>query len=276
MISNGMTRQSSLFLSSQQFLQCNSANSVTKMFRKTIDYDKVSKVYDQVREGNPEMVLQLLEEVSLDDSSQVLDIGCGTGNNTILLSATVPAQIVGLDMSFGMLQKACEKGSRIPLVQAPADSIPFASDTFDFVFMTEVLHHLPDIPLTLQEIYRILKPSGSLCIVTQAHKQIDNRMTSRFFPRTATVDKERYPDIDVIADQLNAAGFRKVNPKEYTYKPVRLGSEYLEAIEKRGFSMLHKISEEEYKQGLEDLRAAFQEDEELLYFSQYSFVWASK
>ena len=73
------------------------------MFRKTIDYDKVSKVYDQVREGNPEMVAQLLEEVSLTESSFVLDVGCGTGNNTILLAAAVPAKIVGLDISYGML-----------------------------------------------------------------------------------------------------------------------------------------------------------------------------
>ena len=246
------------------------------MFRKTIDYDKVSKVYDQVREGNPEMVLQLLEEVSLTDASLVLDVGCGTGNNTILLSSSIDARVSGLDISFGMLQKAYEKRSKVPLVQAPADNIPIASDSFDFVYMTEVLHHLPDIPMTFQEIHRILKTSGLLCIVTQAHKQIDNRVTSRFFPGTTAVDKERYPDIDVIEEQLKEAGFSTVNPKDYTYKPVRLGPEYLEQIEKRGFSMLHKISQEDYDKGLEDLRVAFQKDEELLYFAQYSFVWATK
>jgi len=246
------------------------------MFRKTIDYDKVSKVYDQVREGNPEMVLQLLEEVSLDDSSLVLDVGCGTGNNTILLSSTIPARVSGLDISYGMLQKANEKESHIPLVQAPADNIPFVSDTFDYVYMTEVLHHLPDILMTFQEIHRVLKTTGLLCIVTQAHHQIDNRVTSRFFPGTAAVDKERYPDIGEIEEQLRSVGFSKVNPKDYTYKPVRLGPEYLETIEKRGFSMLHKISKEDYEKGLDDLRVASQKDEELLYFAQYSFVWATK
>ncbi|MGY5870614.1 MAG: methyltransferase domain-containing protein [Candidatus Thorarchaeota archaeon] len=246
------------------------------MFRKTIDYDKVSQVYDKVREGNPEMVHHLLEEVSLMKSSLVLDVGCGTGNNTILLASTVESHVVGLDISFGMLQKAYEKKSQIPLVQAPADSIPFASESFDFVFMTEVLHHLPDIPTTYQEIHRILKKSKSLCIVTQAHKQIDQRMTSRFFPSTAYVDKERYPDIDVIENQLRTAGFSAVNPKQYTYKPVRLGPEYLETIKKRGFSMLHKISIEEYEKGLEDIRVAFQLDEALMYSAEYTFVWATK
>ena len=246
------------------------------MFRKTIDYDMVSKVYDQVREGNPEMVLQLLEEVSLNDTSLVLDVGCGTGNNTILLATAIQAHVVGLDISYGMLEKACEKKSHVPLVQASADCIPFASDSLDFVYMTEVLHHLPDIPTTFQEIHRILKNVRSLCIVTQAHSQIDHRMTSRFFPGTAAIDKERYPDIDVIEDLLITAGFSTVNPKEYTYKPVRLGPEYVETIEKRGFSMLHKISKEEYVKGLEDIRVAFQQGEELMYSAEYTFVWATK
>ncbi|TFG32838.1 class I SAM-dependent methyltransferase [Candidatus Thorarchaeota archaeon] len=263
-------------LYSQQFLQGVTLILTTDMFRKTIDYDKVSTVYDQVREGNPEMVLQLLEEVILSDSSLVLDVGCGTGNNTVILASIIPARIAGLDISYGMLQKAGEKGIQVPLVQAPADNIPFASDSFDFVYMTEVLHHLPDITMTFQEIHRVLKKTGLLCIVTQSHNQIDKRMTSRFFPGTAVVDKERYPDIDVIEAQLSKAGFSVINPKEYIYRPVRLGPEYLVTIEKRGFSMLHKISKEDYERGLEDLRAAFQKDEELLYFAEYSFVWATK
>jgi len=246
------------------------------MFKKTVDYDKVSKVYDKVREGNPEMVHQILDGVSLSGASLVLDVGCGTGNNTLLLASIVQAHVIGLDVSHGMLQKAYEKQSQIPFVQAPADCIPFATESVDFVFMTEVLHHLPDIPATLHEICRILKYSGSLCIVTQSHEQIDRRMTSRFFPASAAIDKGRYPDIDVIEDLLFKAGFSAVDPKEYTYSPVRLGTEYLETVKKRGFSMLHKISKEDYEKGLEDLKVAFEQNEVLLYSADYSFVWATK
>ncbi len=246
------------------------------MFRKTIDYDKVSKVYDKVRAGNPEMVHQILDGVSLSGKSLVIDVGCGTGNNTLLLASLVQARVIGFDISNGMLQKAYEKQSQIPFVQAPADCIPFSDESVDFGFMTEVLHHLPDIPATFHDICRILKSSGSLCIVTQSHEQIDRRMTSRFFPASAAVDKERYPDIDVIEDLLLKAGFSAVNPKEYTYSPVRLGLEYLETVTKCGFSMLHKISKEDYEKGFEDLRNAFQQSEVLLYSAEYSFVWATK
>ena len=130
---------------------------------KSIDYDKVSKVYDNVRVGDPEMVHQLLQGVPLDNHSIVLDVGCGTGNNTLLFSESTNATVVGSDVSYGMLEKACEKSRQIPLVQAPADVLPFANNTFHLVFMTEVIHHLPSPDQSIMETYRVLK-MADLCV----------------------------------------------------------------------------------------------------------------
>ena len=243
---------------------------------KSIDYDRVSKVYDNVRVGNPEMVSQLLEGSNLDRDSFVLDVGCGTGNNTLLFAESTKAKVIGSDISYGMLQKASEKTKHIPFVQAPADFLPFADETFHLAFMTEVIHHLPSPDNSIAAIYRVLKRGGSVCVVTQSHKQIDGRMTSRFFPASARVDKERYPDIDVIERYIVEAGFSSVNPKEYMFRPTRLGKEYLHTVENRGYSMLHKLSKEDYDRGFEELRAAFDCGEELTYSAGYTFVWATK
>ena len=244
--------------------------------RKSIDYDRVSKVYDNVRAGDPEMIHEILQRVDLDGNSMVLDVGCGTGNNTLLFAAVTHVRLIGLDISFGMLEKASAKSRRVPLVQAPADILPFASETFHFVFMTEVIHHLAEPDLSIMEIHRVLRNGGSVCIVTQSHKQIDNRMTSRFFPASASVDKERYPDIDVIARYMLQAGFSSVTPKEYMFKPTKLGEDYLNTVQNRGYSMLHKISNEDYEKGVIGLKRAFESGEELTYSAGYTFVWATK
>jgi ubiquinone/menaquinone biosynthesis C-methylase UbiE len=244
--------------------------------RKTIDYDKVSRVYDNVRVGDPEMVHQLLQGVILDHDALVLDVGCGTGNNTLLYAKATKTKVIGLDISYGMLEKAYGKSSLIPFIQAPADILPFSSKTFHLVFMTEVIHHLPSPDNSITDIFRVLKGGGSLCIVTQSHKQIDGRMTSRFFPASASVDKERYPDIDVIEGYMVKAGFCEVSPKEYMFKPTKLGKEYLHTVENRGYSMLHKLSREDYARGVEELRAACARDDELTYSPGYTFVWAIK
>lgn len=245
-------------------------------WKQSIDYDEVSKVYDNVRVGDPEMVYQLLQGITLDHNSLVLDVGCGTGNNTLLVAEATSAKVTGLDISYGMLEKACGKSIKIPFVQAPADTLPFTSGAFDFVFMTEVLHHLPEPDRAINDIHRVTRNNGSICIVTQSHSQIDSRMTSRFFPASAKVDKERYPDIDVIEKFLMNTGFGSVTPKEHMFRPTKLGEEYLHTVENRGYSMLHKISQEDYERGVKALRAAFASDEELTYSAGYTFVWANK
>ncbi len=243
---------------------------------KTIDYDKVSKVYDSVRVGDPEMVHQILRGVKLRRESLVLDVGCGTGSNTILFAETSQARVIGIDFSFGMLEKASEKTNQLPLVQAPADALPFSRDVFQLVFMTEVIHHLPDPDSSIEDIFRVLESDGSICVVTQAHKQIDGRMTSRFFPASAEIDKKRYPDVDVIEESLLKAGFKETKPKEYMFRPTQLGEEYLHTVQNRGYSMLHKIRTEEYETGLAELKAAYASGEKLTYSAGYTFVWGFK
>jgi ubiquinone/menaquinone biosynthesis C-methylase UbiE len=236
----------------------------------------VKDIYDNVRFGVPKMVHQLLSGVSLSPASYVLDVGCGTGNNTLLFQRAVKSQTIGLDLSYGMLLNAHEKQSNIIFTQSPAENLPFTRGAFDFVFMTEVVHHLEDVKSSLSEIHRVLKPECCMCIVTQSHKQIEHRLTTRFFPPTASIDKARYPRIDELETLLFSIGFKEVHSKHYEYEPVRLGQEYLETIKVRGFSMLHKISDECYESGLEALKSALSRGEELLYSAQYTFLWARK
>lgn len=239
---------------------------------KSIDYDAVSKVYDQVREGNLEMIGHMLEGVVLGRKPVVLDVGCGTTNNTMLVSRALQSRVVGIDISAGMLGKANAKASSLGLVQAAAENLPFSSDQFDFVFMTEVIHHLSDLKAALSEMLRVLRPSCSSCIVTQSHKQIENRMSSRFFPGSTAVDKIRYPDIDKIEGAMKGAGFVRVSSRPYSFTPVVLGADYLKTVEMRGYSSLYKISDEEYGEGLKALRAALEHGERLTYSAGYTFV----
>ncbi|MFW9850888.1 MAG: class I SAM-dependent methyltransferase [Candidatus Thorarchaeota archaeon] len=243
------------------------------MSGKSIDYDHVSAIYDSVRTGDPEMVHQLLTRIDSDREMQVLDVGCGTANNTLLFAKASNMSVTGLDLSLGMLYEASKKASEISFVQAPADRIPFCDSSFGFVFMTEVIHHLPNVSLAISEIYRILADQGSTCIVTQSHPQIASRMTSRFFPATVAIDQARYPSISLLEQYMKHVGFSRVEPHSYSFAPVRLGADYLHSVEQRGFSMLHKITDEEYEQGLRALRIAMTDGQTLDYSAGYTFVW---
>ncbi|MHA2139852.1 MAG: class I SAM-dependent methyltransferase [Candidatus Thorarchaeota archaeon] len=243
---------------------------------KSIDYDSISKIYDQVRAGEPEMIFHLLEEHLPDPESKVLDVGCGTGSNTLLFQKSIDAQVFGLDSSFGMLAEAQLKAPHISFIHASADNIPMKPGRFDMLFMTEVIHHLPSMEDAMQEMSRVLKLDGHLCIVTQSHKQIEERMTSRYFPATVDIDKGRYPDIPEIEKCMNQNSLAKTWVKSFKFAPIILGEEYLATVSRKGYSMLHKISEIDYQEGLKALQKSFTNREQLDYAAGYTFVWAKK
>jgi SAM-dependent methyltransferase len=91
-------------------------------------------------------------------SDRVLDVGCGAGH----LLARVPAgRRVGVDLAHVLLRRARGRlGANVALAQGDAVELPFLSDTFERVYCSEVLEHLPDPPAALGEIRRVLKPGG--------------------------------------------------------------------------------------------------------------------
>jgi ubiquinone/menaquinone biosynthesis C-methylase UbiE len=247
-----------------------------KVHWQSVGYDGLSEEYDQVRTGSPEMIHHLVGGASLKPGSLVLDIGCGTANNTVLFAEVVDAIVVGLDLSGQMLGKAHVKAPELEFVQSSADPLSFPSDTFDFVFMTDVIHHLADLYSTLSEIHRVLNREGLVCIVTQSYKQIEERMTSKFFPSTVDVDKARYAGISEIERVMVSIGYTSVCSREHTLSPFVLTPAYLAIVEKKGYSSLHKINEEEFQKGLHAVRAALSWRDELRFLTKYTFVWGTK
>jgi ubiquinone/menaquinone biosynthesis C-methylase UbiE len=245
-----------------------------------VNYNEISKVYDDVREGDILLINQFLQELPPEDSLTVLDIGCGTGNYTDLfqkVTQTKHYQIHGIEPSEGMIRKAREKNSQIVFKQAAAEVIPFEDNFFDFVYMTDVIHHIPDIRRMFSEIQRILKPQGKVCIFTQSHRQIEKRPIAQFFPGTVRVDKERYPDIDEVIAAAQFGHLRYLKQETlFEGEPIELGADYLELIRKKGYSMLHLLTEQEYQTGLSQLESALQNGPIPAKLAGETLVWFTK
>jgi SAM-dependent methyltransferase len=224
-----------------------------KLTMQQIDYNEISKVYD-VREGDIILINHFLEELPNNQALHILDVGCGTGNYTDLLQRVTQSrgwQIYGIDPSEGMIDKARKKNSSIVFQRSKAEDLLWACDYFDFIYMTDVIHHIPDIHRTFREIQRVLKSQGKVCIVTQTHRQIEARPIAKYFPGTVRVDCERYPSIYEILDAACSAGLIFLKQEAlFEGDTIELDEKYLELVRKKGYSMLHLITDQEYQDGL--------------------------
>ena len=109
--------------------------------------------------------------IDLKPNDKVLDLGCGEGRHVISAYLEADIQAVGVDLGFEDLKYTAEKFTEFDepensaksfgLSQANALHLPFADDTFDVVICSEVLEHIPDYELALEEIQRVLAPGGT-------------------------------------------------------------------------------------------------------------------
>jgi 2-polyprenyl-6-hydroxyphenyl methylase/3-demethylubiquinone-9 3-methyltransferase len=96
----------------------------------------------------------------------VLDAGCGGGLVARELAAA-GAEVAGVDRSLGSLGVARRAvGARFRPAQGRLEHLPFADGSFDVVVAADVLEHLPDLPVAVAELARVLAPGGSFMFDT--------------------------------------------------------------------------------------------------------------
>ena len=96
---------------------------------------------------------------------RALELGCGSGFFLLnLIQAGVARRGSVTDLSPGMVKVATRNGENLGLDidgrVADAEGIPYEDNTFDLVVGHAVLHHIPDVELSLREVVRVLKPGG--------------------------------------------------------------------------------------------------------------------
>jgi ubiquinone/menaquinone biosynthesis C-methylase UbiE len=98
----------------------------------------------------------------------VLDVGCGQGID-LCEFAMAGATVTGIDLTPRHVELAhqhlYELGLDGRVVEGDAEDLPFPDRAFDRVCSNGVLHHTPDMPRALQEIRRVLRPSGYATVV---------------------------------------------------------------------------------------------------------------
>ncbi len=133
----------------------------------------------------------LFDRYGLSGPIRILDLGCGTGEITRRLAARYPqATIDGIDILEENLARARRDsagfGERIRYEQGDAFALRFADASFDLVVCRHMSQAVPDFPLVLAEITRVLKPGGWLHLLSEdygmLHMPVVERAGVKFDP----------------------------------------------------------------------------------------------
>ena len=103
--------------------------------------------------------------------STILDVATGTGDLAIAMAKTNANKIIGLDISKGMLDVGIEKikkknlNNTIDMVIGDSENLKYEDNFFDAVTVSFGVRNFESLDSGLSEIFRVLKPNGSLVIL---------------------------------------------------------------------------------------------------------------
>ncbi len=120
-------------------------------------FNKIASDYDFYKQKNQFYYhnLKTLLQSLIQPSSRVLEVGCGTGD---LLASLKPQVGLGLDLSPEMINLAKAKHHQNNLSFSTKELSAFLGKKFDYIFMSDVIEHLPNPTKIFQDINKLMTP----------------------------------------------------------------------------------------------------------------------
>lgn len=138
----------------------------------------------------------------------ILDLGCGDGMiSRILFGETID---YGVDPSEVAIKKALETGAYRAAFRCGAHHIPLGDESIGGIFSNCVLEHIPDLPLALKEVYRLLKPGGyfvATCLspfyysLNPVFKKLDHPITRPLLNRMVKKENALHHHVSVFGEE---------------------------------------------------------------------------
>jgi demethylmenaquinone methyltransferase / 2-methoxy-6-polyprenyl-1,4-benzoquinol methylase len=131
-------------------------------------FDRIAPVYDAMNRvmtaGLDQRWRRKTVQAVVQPGDRVLDAACGTGDLAII-AAKAGGTVTGLDFSEAMLERARRKSSDVEWIRGDLLALPFGDDTFDSATVGFGIRNVADLPGSIAELCRVLRPGGRLAIL---------------------------------------------------------------------------------------------------------------
>ena len=192
------------------------------------------------------IMLELISELGAsikEDAQNMLDVGCGAGNNSIMMARGRPGLNYDLiDLSLPMLERAEERLAKestgeIRAFHGDFRDVPLSESHYDIIVAAAVLHHLrddEDWEFCFKKMFSLLKAGGALFVsdfVSHEHDAVQESMWRRYGEHLSAIGDESYRD--------KVFGYIDIedSPRSLTYQ-----MELMKSIGFHKIDVLHKRS----------------------------------
>jgi demethylmenaquinone methyltransferase/2-methoxy-6-polyprenyl-1,4-benzoquinol methylase len=132
-------------------------------------FDRIAPVYDAMNRvmtaGLDQRWRRETVRAVVRPADRVLDACCGTGDLAVAALKAGAGEVVGLDFSPRMLERARAKQQRVTWLEGDVMAMPFADADFDSATVGFGVRNVSDLSAALVELRRVLKPGGRLGIL---------------------------------------------------------------------------------------------------------------
>ncbi|MCW2977319.1 MAG: ubiquinone/menaquinone biosynthesis methyltransferase [Actinomycetia bacterium] len=132
-------------------------------------FDRIAPVYDAMNRvmtgGLDRRWRRITVEQAVSPGDRVLDACCGTGDLAIAARRHGATDVVGLDFSAQMLERARHKAPEIEWLQGDVLALPFEDASFDSATVGFGIRNVDDLEVGVRELRRVLRSGGRLAIL---------------------------------------------------------------------------------------------------------------
>lgn len=217
------------------------------------DFNKLADCYDYYHSAHNTFIELLKKEYRENKDTKIVDVGCGTGNETLNIYNKFKCTVYGIDPAKNMLKKAAGKSDKIVWLEGTAERIPVGNNSIDIITSFFSIHHFLDIHQAAIEFKRILKTNSKAFIFTISHSQMKNSLEYQFFPELLKYDINRIPHTKLIKSSFIENGF-KVKIKEIEYETRKINEDYIKMVENRYRTGFKLLTNEQILQGISKIK----------------------
>ena len=132
-------------------------------------FDRIAPVYDVMNRvmtaGLDQRWRRATVRAAVREGDRVLDACCGTGDLAVAARSAGSGEVVGLDFSERMLERARRKAPELEWIQGDLLALPFEDGSFDSAVVGFGVRNVENLEKALRELRRVLRPGGRVGIL---------------------------------------------------------------------------------------------------------------